>query len=447
MSGGKTLREVFSGAARDYAPLSARAVERILQFDQAAGFGPRGTQPNRNRFYAYLVRRGSDVEVRTVAVKARRRHERPAVKEVARASVDDPWIHLIDVAHMGICGYVVDWSPEGVGRPRGWSYGGRWSEEPYGLRCMWKINAPVVNPGLLERTRRFRWSDWKSSGANILDYLKVFNVHPEVEFLSKQGLGRFCTKVSVVRKLKADRKFRQFFMRNAEEIRRGHVSVAAILKAYGRGIPISDALREIDARAQFRHCRLPGQICAVRALAYVKAMSMRIGTYTDYLHDCQRLGMDLSDTKVSFPRQFKRRQRMVQDQVAALRRREDEQRMAKLDRTMAAVAEQWGWLECRRGSFRMVIPRTEGELVREGREMKNCLGQYADRISRGDSVVVFVRHAQRPEEAFVAVEYDAKRGKVAQCYGISNGRPPKAVRDFVDRVFEGRGVARMKSAA
>ena len=89
------------------------------------GFGPRGTQPNRNRFYAYLVRRGSDVEVRTVAVKARRRHERPAVKEVARASVDDPWIHLIDVAHMGICGYVVDWSPEGVGRPRGWSYGGR----------------------------------------------------------------------------------------------------------------------------------------------------------------------------------------------------------------------------------------------------------------------------------------------------------------------------------
>ena len=145
---------------QEYKPLSAEAMRSILAFDAERGFGIGGTEPNRNRFYHYLTQSGSDVQIRTVAVKAAKRTEKPMVKEVVRASVDDPWIHVHDLGFYTISGYFVDWAPEGYSTGHHFAYGRRWEASAYALRCMWKVNAPVVNPELLMRTRRFRWSAW-----------------------------------------------------------------------------------------------------------------------------------------------------------------------------------------------------------------------------------------------------------------------------------------------
>lgn len=448
MTHGSLYRQM-TGTQMDYAPLSKAAVKRILDYDSDAGFGPGGTMPNRNRFYLYLTQRGSDVQIRTVAVKAANRSELPVVKEVALASVDDPWIHIRDLAFWGMAGYLVDWSREGFSEPRGWDYGGRWEAEAYGLRCMWKINAPVINPELLKRSRRFRWSAWEPKNGYILDYLKVYTAHPEIEFLAKRGLGRLCTKVSVLRKLKTDRKFRQFFGRNADAIKRDVISVPVIMKAYGKGISFAEASREINARHLFRHCGLPRAICAVKALAYMERYHIRMGAYTEYLHDCEELGLDLLDTKVAFPKRFQDRRRIVEEQADAVRRKRSEAKLAEMNARIASMAEEWSFIEQKRGGYRLVIPRAEKDLIAEGRAMANCLGQpqYAAKIARGDFLVVFVRQQRRPAEAFVAVEYDIKRGLITQCYGAKNGKPPKQVRDFVKRVFNGVTAGRMEAAA
>ncbi|VGO14763.1 hypothetical protein PDESU_03332 [Pontiella desulfatans] len=426
-----------------YAPLSASAVRRILQFDQDAGFGPDGNQQNRNRFYLYLTQRKSDVEIRTVAVKARKRHEQPVVKEVALASVDDPWIRIHDLGFVHMSGYSVDWSPEGVGPAKYWDYRGRWESEAYGLRCMWKIDAPVVNPELLKRTRRFRWSAWEPKNGHILDYLKVYTEHPEIELLAKNGLGHFCTKVSLLRKLKKDRGFRQFFTQNIDAIKYCRFNIPEITMAYNKGITLAHAQQIQEARRRFRGNGLPREIDPLKALRYIEQKKVTPWQFTGYLHNCQTLNMNLADTKVSFPKQFNARRRHVQDQIDVIRAEAKELRQkaeAKTKREMpkkiAAIAEQWSWLEKLRGSYRIVLPRSVKEFSAEGKALANCLGRgYAAKVARGEVLIVFVRERAAPDTAFVAVEYNLKRGVVTQCYGSKNSKPPKKVLEFMNRAF------------
>ena len=431
-----------------FAPLTAQAERRILQYDRAAGFGPGGTQPNRNRFYTYLTRNGSDVEIRTVAVKATNKAALPMVKEVVRASVDDPWIHVHDLGFLPIAGYIVDWAPEGFSKVKHWAYGRRWEAAPYAPRCMWKIDAPVINPELLKKTRRFRWAAWEPACCdNILDYLKVYREHPEIELLSKSGLGRYCTKVTIVRKLKTDKAFRQFFMQNAETIKRDRIGADVIMKAYTNGLTLFDAWREIEARRKFKGYRLPAGISALKALAYADTKRIRINEYTNYLHNCQTLGLNLTDTKVTYPKAFSQRDRNLQDQVDAIRRKENAKQIETMNSKLAAIAEKWSWLELKGRDYCITIPRTEQEFTEVGRAMINCLSQYSAKVARGEYIVVFVQNTRRPEAPFVAAAYDPKRQAIAQCYGIKNSKPPKQVLDFVKAAFDGATAGKLKKAA
>jgi hypothetical protein len=301
---------------------------------------------------------------------------------------------------------------------------------------MWKIDAPVVNPELLKKTRRFRWAAWEPACCdNILDYLKVYREHPEIELLSKSGMGRYCTKVTIVRKLKTDKAFRQFFMLNADAIKRDRLGADVIIKAYHNGVSLADAVRQIAARRGFRYCNLPRNICALKASSYINKRSISRGHYADYLSNCRTLGMNLSDTKVSFPKNFKERSRITQDMVDAIRRQQKAEEIEKMNRQLESVAKKWSRLERNGRDYRIVIPRTEQEFIDAGRAMANCLGQYSARVARGELVVVFVRMADHPRKAFVAAAYDPKTETVKQCYGVKNSKPPKPVTDFVNRVF------------
>jgi hypothetical protein len=309
---------------------------------------------------------------------------------------------------------------------------------------MWKINAPVVNPEILNRTRRFKWSAWEPARGHLLDYLKVYKEHPEIELLSKCGLGKFCTKISIVRRLKSDRNFRQFFMKNAEDIR--HSGVDAIFLAYKNGVSLGTAWKDIEVIRSFRGYGLPRSVPALKAAGYISKARICRTDYVGYLKNCEKLGLDLSDTKVSFPRQFKARQQAVQDQVDAIRRAENAEKIAAMNRQLAAIADKWSWVERKSGDYRVVCPRTEDAFIVEGKALVNCLGQYAAKVARGECVVVFVSQARRPNTAYVAAAYDPKTGVVTQCYGKNNSTPPKEVRKFVERVFS-KAKVQLKVAA
>ena len=59
------------------------------------------------------------------------------------------------------------------------------------------------------------------------------------------------------------------------------------------------------------------------------------------------------------------------------------------------------------------VPESAEELYLEGRKLHNCLRTYVDRVARGDSLIFFVREIDKPDDAFVAMEYS--HGRIVQC--------------------------------
>lgn len=57
-------------------------------------------------------------------------------------------------------------------------------------------------------------------------------------------------------------------------------------------------------------------------------------------------------------------------------------------------------LEWSDGDLCIVLPECSGDLVREGRKLRHCVGGYSDRHCSLQQTIFFVRHARRPERSY-----------------------------------------------
>jgi hypothetical protein len=401
---------------------------------------------NHARFYKYLLPAGHDMEVHTVAVKTRK-DGTLAMKEIIRASVDDPQVYVKDVVFMTLAGYLVDWSPEGLEPERSWSYRGKWSPEKYKRSSgLWKLDRPVINPdALILAGPRFRYCSWAEEAGDILDYLKGYAEHPRIELLSKACAYRFASRVGFVAQLEKDKGLMRFFQANLEAIQKRHYGVDVIRMAYRRGCDLSEAAGHIEIRRHFRGYGLPAHVDATKVHYYLLERAKGKGAYEycSYLKDCAALGFDLFDTKTLFPKQFARRAKIAADTVAEIKRRERAELAAKQDAEIAAVAARFARLEKAKGAFVIRIPRKAADFVREGDKLDHCVGRmgYTAKMARGETIVAFVRKADRPKVPFFTLEWDPAGKRLLQLYGYRHAVAPDPVKDFVSRVFKAKVAA------
>lgn len=108
------------------------------------------------------------------------------------------------------------------------------------------------------------------------------------------------------------------------------------------------------------------------------------------------------------------------------------------------VLERYGTLQWTDGELCMVLPKNNGELVREGDVLRHCVGSYGNSHIDGSSVIFFVRHYRRPERPYYTLAINMKnRPRENQLHGYGNERHgpnkeythtiPKKVRAFCDR--------------
>jgi len=415
--------------------LSAADLQAVLDFDYREHVLTH--QANRNRFYLYLLPNGDDLQIHTVACQAPSRWKTAVAKEVIRASVDQASMVMKDVAFCGMSGYQVDWSPEG-GRSRQWSYEGQWSKEIYQRRGMWKIHGRIVNPEAIQAHPRFQYCAYTEACGHPLDWLKSYAAHPRIELLAKAGAGRFGSKTGFVSQLERNKGLMRYFMEHLEEIKTGLYGVPEILRAYRKNVSIYQAKQSIGNRRRMGDQGLPKEVDADRATEYACRPGIGEWSYCHYVQDCQTLGLDLRDTKVVFPRHFKQRRQIVADQVAEQRRRKQVETARLMDQQIRTVAEQYAKLERIRAGFLIQIPRRAKDFILEGKRLRNCLGDghYAAKMSRGETLLAFVRRARRPSESFVAVEWSPDQKRILQCYGARNEKPAQPVLDFVNKAFK-----------
>ena len=415
-----------------------------LEEQEIVDYDVRHFQPwnnrNRTRFYKYLTLNGDDVEIRTVACRWGKGHyaTRPIVmKEIARTSVDTASIFTRDVAFYQVSGYCVDWSSEGLSIKHEWQVAG-WHDTPYkASSSLWKINnKPVINPEILQKTDRFKYCSWTPECGEIIDYLKVYASHPRVEFLVKSGLKRFACKSGFIAQME---KNKGLIMDNMMEIQKFHYGADVIRMAYSKKISLIDADNRIADRRHFHGYSLPREIDPSKAIAYMKKQKdCYTHTYVQYLRDCKYLGLDLSDTKVALPHNFKTREKEIRALKAVKERREQKEKLMKIQKQIARTAVDAARLESINGPFSVVLPKNDKDLIKEGKKLSHCVGNgvYAERIAEKKLIIAFIRMKSRPSEPLVTVSYDVQAKEVAQVYARKNTKPEKRILDFVYGPFE-----------
>jgi hypothetical protein len=84
--------------------------------------------------------------------------------------------------------------------------------------------------------------------------------------------------------------------------------------------------------------------------------------------------------------------------------------------------------------YRLILAKTQEELLAEGSKMNNCVGNgiYGRSILEGDTLIVMLKNPDGSSSC--DIEIDRKFWKVRQCYLKGNKLPPDEVRKLAKRI-------------
>ena len=192
----------------------------------------------------------------------------------------------------------------------------------------------------------------------------------------------------------------------------------------------NDALLWLSGRTdaetlRFLGKRLRGGLLK-KAVRYMQRKGVLSFEYRDHLTVMERLGMDMGDERMLFPPSFRETHAELSARVRILESREANEKVAR------RAAELWGWQFSALGlTIRPFL--TADEIIREGNEMRHCVGTYVDRYMAGGTVLLALREDERLDKPWRTVEY-TNGGKLVQCRGYRN-QCPEDEQERIDRFF------------
>jgi len=147
--------------------------------------------------------------------------------------------------------------------------------------------------------------------------------------------------------------------------------------------------------------------------------------WKDYLRQCKTLGYDLADESIVKPSNF---QKMHERLSKIIETRQDE----IMREQFAMFYEERRELEFESGRLMVIQPGSVGDIIAEGKALCHCVGGYADRHTRGELSIMFLRLKSHPKRPYYTIEV-SKTGKIVQCRGYKNNakcEKPKSVEAF-----------------
>lgn len=150
-----------------------------------------------------------------------------------------------------------------------------------------------------------------------------------------------------------------------------------------------------------------------RVLRYCRKQHIGINDYMDYARQLAALDVDPADYDRLYPRDFHAaHQREIERQRTITDRKQDEAIARQAERLRADYTFRACGLELR--------PFVSGaELVQEGNVQHICIGSYAARYAKGDTILCALRRVEDPARPWHAVEFTTE-GRLVQCRGERN---------------------------
>lgn len=451
--------------------------EQISYWNGANGTRMKDCAPTRKTLrYNYIVRgkwtkdsRKREVRVFHVAVRLNREFC-PVVKVVATYDPRTNKVQFRDMGYHQLGGWIVYWDRKDYENKsiRAWicpSGLGDWFDHPCkwgdGLKFPWH---ETVNPSALEGTR-YQWCQYRDGlGTGLCDWLQLYREEPHIENLAKMGLYDFITPFAT-KALKDKRVFR-WVLEHADELKK-RCSVKAAVWAAKNGKTLADGNRHFELVESMKHAfgwhgRPDGiRFDYERVAKLLKKWHVHVEDYGRYLCECERAGLDLRNEGTLYPPtkggrdafvartealeregdRIERNARRREARLHAKEERERQERLANLAKERAPEIEAFqkslDRTKTLRGcGYKLVLAKTQAELLKEGKRMHNCVGcgTYGEGIVLGNTLILTMQG--RDEKARFCVEIDRKSWKVRQCYGRHNSAASDEVRDLAVRVAD-----------
>ena len=147
--------------------------------------------------------------------------------------------------------------------------------------------------------------------------------------------------------------------------------------------------------------------------------------YADYLAECAKLGYDLTDKAVLFPKDLRTAHAHTMAQIRYKENLDLETDYAEKRRPAMRKKYEWAAM-----GMIVVVPEHVSDLIAEGEKQHNCVGGYMERVAKGQTDVVFIRKDEAPEKSYITMEIHD--GKIIQARTKDNGPLDKLGKKFVE---------------
>lgn len=177
----------------------------------------------------------------------------------------------------------------------------------------------------------------------------------------------------------------------------------------------SDRLSQIAAIANIPCDHIAKYLENVRCFqCYDPSHSIR--DWYDYLCLAQKLGMNLKDKYVLYPRSLKRDHDIALKKCSLIK---DEKIAEKFGEQVKRAENEYAY-KTTTTKFEVRPPKSLEELFEEGRKLSHSVGSYGDAIASGKMCIMFIRKASDPDEPYFTVEINEADKSIVQLRSFSN---------------------------
>lgn len=143
----------------------------------------------------------------------------------------------------------------------------------------------------------------------------------------------------------------------------------------------------------------------------------------DYWDMAKRLGMDVDDQQVRWPKNLRAAHDKVMERI-------NEQKDALVSAAFDKRAQELSWLSWEHDGLLIRPCASMNELRAEGKELHHCVATYDQRYAKGETAIFFIRRVDEPDEPYFTLELGEKDLTVRQNRGLRNCARTEDVEKF-----------------
>ncbi|MCL2522236.1 MAG: PcfJ domain-containing protein [Erysipelotrichales bacterium] len=162
---------------------------------------------------------------------------------------------------------------------------------------------------------------------------------------------------------------------------------------------------------------------------YITNPSYFVADYRDYIEAALRLRMNVKDTKVKTPKDLKYCHDVC---IARVKELDNKKKKREFGKVVSEYAKIFSYED---EKYKVLVPTKPDDLKTEGEALKHCVynSGYADRIRKGNSIILFVRETKQPDVPLCTVELVPENYNVVQCRIYDNDPAPEKINKWFDK--------------